>query len=107
MQPEAWGHAFWTAARELFYVGRPRLPRQVAKIAIGAPGRTRTSTMLPPPDFESGASTNSATGACARTIAGRDGGSTIVEVASNPAESTGPLPGAIEPPCWLPPVTVA
>jgi hypothetical protein len=30
---------------------------------IGAPGRTRTSTMLPPPDFESGASTNSATGA--------------------------------------------
>src|SRR5262249_16780570 len=29
----------------------------------GAPGRTRTSTMLPPPDFESGASTNSATGA--------------------------------------------
>ena len=34
-----------------------------AKIEIGAPGRTRTSTMLPPPDFESGASTNSATGA--------------------------------------------
>src|SRR5262249_24341649 len=33
----------------------------------GAPGRTRTSTMLPPPDFESGASTNSATGACARS----------------------------------------
>src|SRR5262249_57094432 len=30
---------------------------------IGAPGRTRTSTMFPPPDFESGASTNSATGA--------------------------------------------
>src|SRR6516225_11722260 len=30
---------------------------------VGAPGRTRTSTMLPPPDFESGASTNSATGA--------------------------------------------
>jgi hypothetical protein len=30
---------------------------------LGAPGRTRTSTMLPPPDFESGASTNSATGA--------------------------------------------
>src|SRR5258708_36322338 len=29
----------------------------------GAPGRTRTSTMFPPPDFESGASTNSATGA--------------------------------------------
>jgi hypothetical protein len=29
----------------------------------GAPGRTRTSTMLPLPDFESGASTNSATGA--------------------------------------------
>src|SRR6266481_2987610 len=25
-----------------------------AKIEIGAPGRTRTSTMLPPPDFESG-----------------------------------------------------
>ena len=29
----------------------------------GAPGRTRTSTMLPPTDFESAASTNSATGA--------------------------------------------
>src|SRR5713226_646123 len=34
-----------------------------AEIEIGAPGRTRTSTMFPPPDFESGASTNSATGA--------------------------------------------
>ena len=29
----------------------------------GAPGRTRTSTDVNPPDFESGASTNSATGA--------------------------------------------
>src|SRR5690348_692447 len=34
--------------------------------ADGAPGRTRTSTMFPPPDFESGASTNSATGAFRR-----------------------------------------
>ena len=34
--------------------------------SIGAPGRTRTSTMFPPPDFESGASTNSATGASSR-----------------------------------------
>jgi hypothetical protein len=42
----------------------------------GAPGRTRTSTMLPPPDFESGASTNSATGACGRIIAAPGGGST-------------------------------
>src|SRR5262249_60834819 len=33
------------------------------KTPSGAPGRTRTSTMFPPPDFESGASTNSATGA--------------------------------------------
>src|SRR5258706_522946 len=33
---------------------------------IGAPGRNRTSTVLPPPDFESGASTNSATGAGGR-----------------------------------------
>jgi hypothetical protein len=32
----------------------------------GAPGRTRTSTDVNPPDFESGASTNSATGACRR-----------------------------------------
>src|SRR6185503_4802315 len=30
---------------------------------VGAPGRTRTSTDVNPPDFESGASTNSATGA--------------------------------------------
>ena len=30
----------------------------------GAPGRTRTSTDVNPPDFESGAPTNSATGAC-------------------------------------------
>ena len=36
----------------------------------GAPGRTRTSTMLPPPDFESGASTNSATGAGGRDHSG-------------------------------------
>src|ERR1051326_5226040 len=30
---------------------------------FGAPGRTRTSTGVSPPDFESGASTSSATGA--------------------------------------------
>ncbi len=36
----------------------------------GAPGRTRTSTMLPSPDFESGASTNSATGAGGRDHSG-------------------------------------
>jgi hypothetical protein len=34
-------------------------------LRIGAPGRTRTSTMSPPTDFESAASTNSATGASA------------------------------------------
>jgi hypothetical protein len=33
----------------------------------GAPGRTRTSTDVNPPDFESGASTNSATGAYRRS----------------------------------------
>ena len=44
--------------------------------SFGAPGRTRTSTMFPPPDFESGASTNSATGAWAGIIAGGDLGST-------------------------------
>src|SRR5262249_49243378 len=27
-------------------------PNQISRIEIGAPGRTRTSTMLPPPDFE-------------------------------------------------------
>jgi hypothetical protein len=43
---------------------------------IGAPGRTRTSTMLPLPDFESGASTNSATGAGGGNIAAKRGGST-------------------------------
>lgn len=32
-------------------------------IGFGAPGRSRTSTVFPPPDFESGASTSSATGA--------------------------------------------
>ena len=42
----------------------------------GAPGRTRTSTMLPLPDFESGASTNSATGAGGGNIAAKRGGST-------------------------------
>ena len=42
----------------------------------GAPGRTRTSTILPLPDFESGASTNSATGAGGRNIAAKRGGST-------------------------------
>src|SRR5262245_21028799 len=31
--------------------------------SVGAPGRTRTRTDVNPPDFESGASTNSATGA--------------------------------------------
>ena len=43
---------------------------------LGAPGRTRTSTTLRPPDFESGASTNSATGARRRNIAAGGGGST-------------------------------
>ncbi len=45
--------------------------REVKKVGIldkddGAPGRTRTSTDVNPPDFESGASTNSATGASRR-----------------------------------------
>src|SRR3546814_19160212 len=34
---------------------------------LGAPGRTRTSTVLPPTVFESAASTNSATGASGRS----------------------------------------
>ncbi len=42
-------------------------------VPSGAPGRTRTSTMLPPPDFESGASTNSATGAMRADHSGRAG----------------------------------
>src|SRR4051812_14140212 len=42
-------------------------PNRVAA-TNGAPGRDRTSTMLPSPDFESGASTNSATGAMAAII---------------------------------------
>src|SRR5262249_30283921 len=37
----------------------------------GAPGRTRTSTGVSPPDFESGASTNSATGAWGGDNTGR------------------------------------
>src|SRR5262245_35908310 len=37
----------------------------------GAPGRTRTSTTLRPPDFESGASTDSATGAWSRQYSRR------------------------------------
>ncbi len=41
---------------------------------FGAPGRTRTSTMFPPPDFESGASTNSATGAISEPIIAGGGG---------------------------------
>src|SRR5262249_16513624 len=40
-----------------------RRTRNNSERTCGAPGRTRTSTMLPSPDFESGASTNSATGA--------------------------------------------
>ena len=42
----------------------------------GAPGRTRTSTVSPPTDFESAASTNSATGAGRRIISAIAGGST-------------------------------
>src|SRR5262249_9564928 len=42
----------------------------------GAPGRTRTSTMSPPTDFESAASTNSATGARIGIITAHGGGST-------------------------------
>src|ERR1700722_14680920 len=44
--------------------------REAAK-ATGAPGRTRTSTTLRPPDFESGASTDSATGAYGPHHSGR------------------------------------
>src|SRR5207245_3925914 len=51
---------------------QPRISPRVIGISpfsasVGAPVRTRPSTMLPPPDFESGASTTSATGACARS----------------------------------------
>src|SRR5579883_1714382 len=42
----------------------------------GAPGRTRTSTGVSPPDFESGASTSSATGACGVDNTGGFAGST-------------------------------
>ncbi len=43
--------------------------RAVIKLLIGTEGRTRTDTMSPSPDFESGASTNSATPAHAAIIA--------------------------------------
>ena len=43
---------------------------EIGKSLAGAPGRNRTSTVLPPPDFESGASTNSATGAGGRDYSG-------------------------------------
>ncbi len=35
--------------------------RTVTKVLNGTEGRSRTDTVSPPPDFESGASTNSAT----------------------------------------------
>src|SRR3954470_13915968 len=63
-------------------------------LGTGAPGRTRTSTMLPLPDFESGASTNSATGAGGRNIAAKYWGSTGVPRASRhalPSLRDGPL----------------
>src|SRR5262245_66688041 len=41
-------------------------PKLRSSLKVGAPGRTRTSTTLRPPDFESGASTDSATGAWSR-----------------------------------------
>ncbi len=43
--------------------------RTVKKFFIGTEGGTRTHTVSPPPDFESGASTNSATPARAVIIA--------------------------------------
>src|SRR5258707_6450440 len=59
---------------------------KIAEIALwnGAPGRTRTSTMLPPTDLESAASTNSATGATwarRRIIAAHPRGSTSAQLA--------------------------
>lgn len=42
--------------------------RTVTKCLNGTEGRTRTDTMSPSPDFESGASTNSATPAQAAII---------------------------------------
>ena len=39
-----------------------------AVIKIGTEGRTRTDTVLPPPDFESGASTSFATPAPKRGV---------------------------------------
>ncbi len=41
--------------------------------SIGTEGRTRTGTVLPPPDFESGASTSFATPAKEATIIGGQG----------------------------------
>jgi hypothetical protein len=51
-----------------------RTSSNVLRQVFGAPGRTRTSTMFPPPDFESGASTNSATGARRADHTGGSGG---------------------------------
>src|ERR1700754_2634778 len=77
------GSAFATATAEIRLIealptgafaqagGSPS--RSCAAAKAGAPGRTRTSTMFPPPDFESGASTNSATGAGGRDHSGDAG----------------------------------
>src|SRR5262249_44690505 len=46
-------HVPTATARILRAHGDQRDQREIGKIEIGAPGRTRTSTMLPPPDFES------------------------------------------------------
>src|SRR6266511_3473636 len=57
----------------------------------GAPGRNRTSTVLPPPDFESGASTNSATGAARPIIAATGRGSTPIAISAHTNAGFGPL----------------
>ena len=80
-----------SAARHVGRSGRSRNRlRSQSVLRFGAPGRTRTSTMLPLPDFESGASTNSATGAGGRNIAAKRGGSTAPHLLSVPRPSERP-----------------
>src|SRR5258707_12108129 len=55
---------------------RTALRRLDVRLAIGAPGPSRTGTALRQPDFESGASTSSATGTRAPDISGAPPGAT-------------------------------
>ena len=92
-------------------MGLRGLLQHLAKAPHISPDISCTNTLVPlaglepallaEPDFESGASTDSATGASGGIILAKAAGSTIVDGLRKIRESTARTPGAMGASCWL------